>query len=422
MSARVLGRSSVRRSLIGLALTAVVGTYAAFVGSADAAEIPISQGQPVTASSTENGGSPPRTPSTATRGTRWSSAFSDPQWLQVDLGAPATITQVVLNWEAAYARDFTIQTSANGTSWTTINTTVAGTGGVQTLNVSGSGRYVRLNTTRRATQYGVSLWEFQVFGTGGTAPTRPAHHPAGRGPGRGVPRRLPVQPPAAGRPDRLPRPAGRLAHAQLLRQHRRPTPTATVDDLVNGHSNCNPAIDKSSYWVPTLYNDNVAVEPDRAPRSTTSVRGSATRIARDPAAAARAADRRRQRQGDRARRHHHLPLVLPARRTRSARRKDFVNCPAGTMLESYLDFPQCWNGRDLDSADHKSHMAYPVNGACPATHPVPVPKLRQVLRYPVNGDPARIRLARVPGTPCTATSSTPGRRPRWTAGSPTASA
>ena len=72
---------------------------------------------------------------------------------------------------------------------------------------------------------------------------------------------------------------------------------------------------------------------------------------------------------------------------------NFVNCPAGTQLESYLDFPQCWNGRDLDSADHKSHMAYPVNGDCPSTHPVPVPKLRQVIRYPVSGDPARFRLA-----------------------------
>ncbi|MBY8852128.1 DUF1996 domain-containing protein, partial [Saccharothrix sp. MB29] len=73
--------------------------------------------------------------------------------------------------------------------------------------------------------------------------------------------------------------------------------------------------------------------------------------------------------------------------------KDFVHCPAGTMLESYLDFPQCWNGRDLDSADHKSHMSYPVAGTCPSTHPVPVPKLRQVLRYPVSGDPARFRLS-----------------------------
>jgi hypothetical protein len=72
---------------------------------------------------------------------------------------------------------------------------------------------------------------------------------------------------------------------------------------------------------------------------------------------------------------------------------DFINCPADSMLESYLDFPQCWNGRDLDSPDHKSHMAYPVNGECPASHPVPVPKLRQVLRYPVNGPTAGFRLA-----------------------------
>ena len=39
------------------------------------------------------------------------------------------------------------------------------------------------------------------------------------------------------------------------------------------------------------------------------------------------------------------------------------------MLESYLDFPQCWNGRDLDSADHKSHMAYPVNQRLPVQPP-----------------------------------------------------
>ena len=97
--------------------------------------------------------------------TRWSSAFSDPQWLQVDLGAVHTISQVVLNWEAAYARAFAIQTSTDGTNWTTIYSTTTGTGGVQTLNVSGSGRYVRMYGTQRATQYGYSLWEFGVFGS-----------------------------------------------------------------------------------------------------------------------------------------------------------------------------------------------------------------------------------------------------------------
>src|SRR5205085_5328662 len=98
-------------------------------------------------------------------GTRWSSAFSDPQWIYVDLGDTHTISKVVLNWEAAYGKAFQIQTSTDATNWTTIYTTTTGTGGVQTLNVSGSGRYVRMYGTQRATQYGYSLWEFQVFGT-----------------------------------------------------------------------------------------------------------------------------------------------------------------------------------------------------------------------------------------------------------------
>ena len=98
-------------------------------------------------------------------GTRWSSAFSDPQWLQVDLGASHTISQVVLNWETAYGTAFQIQTSTDGTNWTTVYSTTTGTGGNQTLDVTGTGRYVRMNGTARTTQYGYSLWEFQVYGT-----------------------------------------------------------------------------------------------------------------------------------------------------------------------------------------------------------------------------------------------------------------
>jgi hypothetical protein len=48
---------------------------------------------------------------------------------------------------------------------------------------------------------------------------------------------------------------------------------------------------------------------------------------------------------------------------------------------------------NVDSADHKSHMAYPVGNAYPASHPMVVPKVRQVMRYPVNGNPDGLRLA-----------------------------
>jgi hypothetical protein len=97
--------------------------------------------------------------------TRWGSAFSDPQWIYVDLGATHSVSRVVLNWEAAYGKSFQIQTSPNGTTWTSIYSTTTGAGGIQTLAVTGSGRYVRMYGTTRATAYGYSLWEFQVFGT-----------------------------------------------------------------------------------------------------------------------------------------------------------------------------------------------------------------------------------------------------------------
>jgi hypothetical protein len=125
----------------------------------------LSQGKPTTASSTENAGTPAANATDGNTGTRWSSAFSDPQWLRVDLGATHNINKVTLNWEAAYARAFQVQTSNDGTNWTTIYSTTTGTGGVQNLTVTGSGRYVRVNGTQRATAYGYSLWEFQVYGT-----------------------------------------------------------------------------------------------------------------------------------------------------------------------------------------------------------------------------------------------------------------
>ena len=125
----------------------------------------LSQGHLATASSSENGSFTAPNAVDGNTGTRWSSAFSDPQWLQVDLGATHTISQVVLNWETASATAYQIQTSNDGSTWTTIYSTTAGTGGVQTLNVTGSGRFVRMNGTARATQYGYSLWEFGVYGT-----------------------------------------------------------------------------------------------------------------------------------------------------------------------------------------------------------------------------------------------------------------
>jgi glucosylceramidase len=98
-------------------------------------------------------------------GSRWSSAFSDPQWVMIDLQASYNITKVVLNWEAAAGKSYQVQVSSDNTNWTSIYSTTAGAGGIVTLNITGTGRYIRMYGTTRTTVYGYSLWEFEVYGT-----------------------------------------------------------------------------------------------------------------------------------------------------------------------------------------------------------------------------------------------------------------
>jgi hypothetical protein len=63
------------------------------------------------------------------------------------------------------------------------------------------------------------------------------------------------------------------------------------------------------------------------------------------------------------------------------------SCPDARRagLRLHVRFPSCWNGVSLDSADHQSHMAYPRSGRCPVSHPVAVPALAVIFRYPVAG-------------------------------------
>jgi hypothetical protein len=60
---------------------------------------------------------------------------------------------------------------------------------------------------------------------------------------------------------------------------------------------------------------------------------------------------------------------------------DVPACEAGSHLVLRIRFPDCWDGRNLDSADHKSHLAYNVRGSCPVSHPVPVPGIALNIHY-----------------------------------------
>lgn len=54
------------------------------------------------------------------------------------------------------------------------------------------------------------------------------------------------------------------------------------------------------------------------------------------------------------------------------------NCPIGNKLGAVINAPDCWDGKNLDSPNHRSHVAYPSRGnwgylKCPATHPYIIP-------------------------------------------------
>jgi hypothetical protein len=172
---------------------------------------------------------------------------------------------------------------------------------------------------------------------------------------------------------------------------------STPSTLLHAGTTCAPEADTAAYWAPTLLVDGAPVAPAGAsiyyrrltrvqvrpfPRGLRMVAGNSRAwrpqsiqvtfwdcgliktnfygpIARWSSSSA-------------------LPLV-------GAESSSVPRCPPKTQLQLHVNFPDCWNGRTLDSPDHKSHMAYSVAGRCPASHPVAVPAISLVYRYPPPG-------------------------------------
>ncbi|ASZ13463.1 discoidin domain-containing protein [Chitinophaga pendula] len=103
-------------------------------------------------------------------------APDSPEWIRVDLGSIQRVTKVTLTWENT-GRAFEIQTSLNGTDWSTAYSTANGGGGTNEISFGArDARFVRMYGTRRSNDWGYSLFEFQVFagGTTNIALNRPA--------------------------------------------------------------------------------------------------------------------------------------------------------------------------------------------------------------------------------------------------------
>ncbi|MET0466963.1 MAG: discoidin domain-containing protein [Chitinophagaceae bacterium] len=104
--------------------------------------------------------------------TRWSSGFTDSEYMYIDLGARYPICSVEIFWEAAYATSYRIELSIDAVNWTTATTVTNNTDLHNTLTITGNARYVKMQGISRATQYGYSIWEMRVLGTSIVLPVK----------------------------------------------------------------------------------------------------------------------------------------------------------------------------------------------------------------------------------------------------------
>lgn len=117
-----------------------------------------------TASSVESPELGPENAIDGNMATRWSSSFSEEAWITVDLGEKTTVEKVVLCWEAAYGKIYKIEVSDDGKTWKDVYSTTEGAGGKEEISFKPtSTRYVRMCGTKRGTEFGYSLFEFEVY-------------------------------------------------------------------------------------------------------------------------------------------------------------------------------------------------------------------------------------------------------------------
>jgi acyl-homoserine lactone acylase PvdQ len=123
----------------------------------------LATGRAATASSTQ-AGHPASSAVDGNLTSRWASAWADDQWLRIDLGSSKPVARMVIRWEAAYATAYRIEVSADAISWTQVAAVTGGDGGLDNVALPAtSARYVRLTGQTRATSYGFSTYEVDLY-------------------------------------------------------------------------------------------------------------------------------------------------------------------------------------------------------------------------------------------------------------------
>ena len=170
----------------------------------------------------------------------------------------------------------------------------------------------------------------------------------------------------------------------------------TAQDLTKfTATSCKPAVDHSAYWVPTLY-DNATGKPVETTGFRVyyrSLRNNSTGVLPIPNGLRMiAGDAKKKVPTPRgAQGQFYCAFYGPGDLDGIARSTNgnWPICDPNSYatLHFMLQFPDCWDGKHLDSPNHKDHMAFGSDQGCPADHPVRIPALTFDIQYGVKGTP-----------------------------------
>lgn len=158
--------------------------------------------------------------------------------------------------------------------------------------------------------------------------------------------------------------------------------TTTYDELRAGDTTCNDAEDEAAYWLPSVYADGTLVVPSRLTGYYRLGEKHPTIYPWDSGLKVIAGDDPNE--SGMQNEEHFGWKCSDGSGTGLGVHKPPDSCTNDDLVAT-VEFPDCWDGVNLDSADHRSHMAYSVAGTdanvCPATHPVQVPELTVFAHY-----------------------------------------
>lgn len=164
--------------------------------------------------------------------------------------------------------------------------------------------------------------------------------------------------------------------------------SSTGESLEGGSTTCENTSDTAAYWVPALFDYGARVEPHHiVAYYRTGVDVDAADVEPWPLGLKMIA-------GDAgAESPQSLGVVGWACGSSDHLTVEPRQCSTRAPLTLRLTFPDCWDGRNLDSADHRGHVTYSDAGECPGTHPVSIVQLILAVHYEFHSDPTGLSLA-----------------------------